>query len=65
MSTVTETGVYYGYAQVSPYNKEGKLILSEEESSVLPMVMSFGQNPFFKNKHLTAVRFFSSFISMS
>lgn len=56
MSTVTQTGVYYGWAQVSPYNAEGKKVLPDTDSAVLPMVMSLGYNPFYKNKQLTAVR---------
>lgn len=55
MSSVTQTGVYYGYAQVSREN-DGEVILSEEEGQVHPMVMSLGWNPFYKNKQLTAVR---------
>ncbi|CAL1701675.1 unnamed protein product [Somion occarium] len=54
MSNVTQTGVYYGYAQVSPYNKEGQKVLSEDDTVVLPMVMSLGYNPFYKNQQLTA-----------
>ncbi|KAH9853688.1 riboflavin kinase [Lenzites betulinus] len=53
MSSVTESGVYYGYAQVSR-EKDGKTILSEEEGQVLPMVMSLGWNPFYKNERMTA-----------
>ncbi|THH33821.1 hypothetical protein EUX98_g373 [Antrodiella citrinella] len=46
MSTVTQTGVYYGYAQVHD--------AEEGDNAVLPMVMSLGYNPFYKNKQLTA-----------
>ncbi|TFK86490.1 riboflavin kinase [Polyporus arcularius HHB13444] len=53
MSSVTEPGVYYGYAQVSR-EKDGQLVLSEEEGKVLPMVMSLGWNPFYKNERLSA-----------
>ncbi|EIW61873.1 riboflavin kinase [Trametes versicolor FP-101664 SS1] len=53
MSSVTDTGVYYGYAQVSR-EKDGKVILSEEDGKVLPMVMSLGWNPFYKNERMTA-----------
>ncbi|OBZ76944.1 Riboflavin kinase [Grifola frondosa] len=53
MSTVTETGVYYGYAQVSR-EKDGEIVLPEGDARVLPMVMSLGWNPFYKNKILTA-----------
>ncbi|KAI0080724.1 riboflavin kinase [Panus rudis PR-1116 ss-1] len=54
MSTVTQTGVYFGYAQVSPYNDEGKQVLFGEDTAILPMAMSLGYNPFYKNKQLTA-----------
>ncbi|KAH9894336.1 riboflavin kinase [Cubamyces lactineus] len=53
MSSVTKFGVYYGYAQVSR-EKDGKVILPEEDGRVLPMVMSLGQNPFYKNEKMTA-----------
>ena len=55
MSTVTQTGVYYGWAQVSPISADGQRVLSEADSVVLPMVMSLGYNPFYKNQQLTAV----------
>lgn len=48
------TGVYYGYAQVTP--SEGTSSLSDQDVCVLPMVMSFGWNPFYNNKRKTAVR---------
>lgn len=54
MSSVTQTGVYFGYAQVSP-EKNGETVLPEQDSKVLPMVMSLGWNPFYKNERLTAV----------
>ena len=54
MSSVTKTGVYYGYAQVSR-SKDGKGVLCEADGKVLPMVMSLGWNPFYKNKKLSAV----------
>ncbi|KAI9001267.1 riboflavin kinase [Trametes punicea] len=53
MSSVTDTGVYFGYAQVSR-EKDGKVILPEEDGGVLPMVMSLGWNPFYKNQKMTA-----------
>ncbi|KAG1791457.1 riboflavin kinase [Suillus plorans] len=46
------TGVYYGYAQVTP--SEGTSSLSDQDVCVLPMVMSFGWNPFYNNKRKTA-----------
>ena len=55
MSSVTKTGVYYGYAQVSR-QRDGKTVLPEEDGKVLPMVMSLGWNPFYKNEKLSAVR---------
>ncbi|CAA7260192.1 unnamed protein product [Cyclocybe aegerita] len=53
ISSVAKTGVYYGYAQVIPpaEHPEG---FSLEDLKVLPMVMSLGWNPFYKNEKLTA-----------
>jgi riboflavin kinase len=51
MSSVTKTGVYYGFAQVTP--PKGASFRSED-TQVLPMVMSLGWNPFYKNERLTA-----------
>ncbi|KAJ7781494.1 riboflavin kinase [Mycena metata] len=53
ISSVAKTGVYYGYAQVLP-PKDGKTELCEADVRVLPMVMSLGWNPFYKNEILTA-----------
>jgi len=53
MSTVTKTGVYYGFAQITP-SANADHALSKEETSVLPMVMSLGWNPFYKNERMTA-----------
>ncbi|KAM5535706.1 hypothetical protein V8D89_010693 [Ganoderma adspersum] len=53
MSSVTKTGVYYGYAQVSR-ERDGKPVLPEEDGKVLPMVMSLGKNPFYKNERMSA-----------
>lgn len=55
ISTVAKTGVYYGYAQVLP-PRNGNSELCPEDYKVLPMVMSLGWNPFYKNEQLTAVR---------
>ncbi|KAF6762564.1 riboflavin kinase [Ephemerocybe angulata] len=53
MSSVANTGVYYGYAQVvSPPDAASEF--SPEDLKVLPMVMSLGWNPFYKNEKLTA-----------
>ena len=49
-----KTGVYYGYAQVVP-PQEHKDDFQSEDLKVLPMVMSLGWNPFYKNERLTAV----------
>ena len=54
MSSVTAYGVYYGYAKVSPA-KDSVDVLSTEERQVLPMVMSLGKNPFYKNEKMSAV----------
>ncbi|TFK27053.1 riboflavin kinase [Coprinopsis marcescibilis] len=52
MSSVAKTGVYYGYAQViQPDVPSG---LRRADIKVLPMVMSMGWNPFYKNERLTA-----------
>lgn len=56
LSTKVEMGVYYGYAQVIP-PKDERINFAPEDLVVLPMVMSLGQNPFYKNEWLTAVRF--------
>lgn len=54
MINAAKTGVYYGYAQVTP--SEGTTSsLSDQDVCVLPMVMSFGWNPFYKNERMTAV----------
>jgi len=53
MSSVTKTGVYYGYAQISP-ERDGQIILPERDRGVMPMVMSLGWNPFYKNERMTA-----------
>ncbi|TDL29305.1 riboflavin kinase [Rickenella mellea] len=52
MSSVTSTGVYFGYAQVLP-KTENKALLGEH-LKVWPMVMSMGFNPFYSNKELSA-----------
>jgi riboflavin kinase len=54
LSTKAETGVYYGYAQVLP-KAETRAEFAPEDLMVLPMVMSLGWNPFYKNERLTAV----------
>ena len=54
MSSVTQTGVYYGYARIySPRQEDASLC--DKDSKVLPMVMSLGWNPFYKNERMTAV----------
>jgi riboflavin kinase len=54
LSTSVKTGVYYGYAQVIPPENE-KIEWPSEDTKVLPMAMSLGWNPFYKNERLTAV----------
>jgi FAD synthase len=54
LSTSVKTGVYYGYAQVIP-PKDRKSEWPSEDTKVLPMAMSLGWNPFYKNERLTAV----------
>ncbi|KAI0772650.1 riboflavin kinase [Irpex lacteus] len=54
MSSVTQTGVYYGFAQVTPSKDGQSTPLNTQDTLVYPMVMSLGWNPFYKNKQLTA-----------
>lgn len=63
MSDVTDTGVYYGFARViwTGDEKPGK----EADAIVLPMVMSLGWNPFYKNERMTAVCHEMKFIMAS
>jgi hypothetical protein len=51
--SAVKTGVYFGYAQVIPPSDEA---WSQDDKRVLPMVMSLGWNPFYKNERLSAVR---------
>ncbi|KAG2119020.1 riboflavin kinase [Suillus discolor] len=53
MIDAAETGVYYGYAQVTPPEGSSSS-LSDQDVRVLPMVMSFGWNPFYNNERRTA-----------
>lgn len=62
MSSVTTSGVYYGFAQV--ISKEGDTGLSKEDQQVYPMAMSLGWNPFYKNERLSAVRIHCSLLFM-
>ncbi|KAF9247111.1 riboflavin kinase [Melanogaster broomeanus] len=53
MASIAKPGVYYGYAHLSLTN--GQLSeLRHEDLVVLPMVMSLGWNPFYKNERMTA-----------
>jgi len=56
MTSVTTTGIYFGYARVHPTveatGKPGEV--KDEELETYPMVMSLGWNPFYKNEKLTA-----------
>lgn len=62
MTSVTTTGIYFGYARVHPLiASTGELgDVKDEELETSPMVMSLGWNPFYKNEKLTAVRHFTS-----
>ncbi|KAF8164999.1 hypothetical protein B0H34DRAFT_218841 [Crassisporium funariophilum] len=53
ISSVAKIGVYYGFAQVIPPPEHVSDFLPED-LKVLPMVMSLGWNPFYKNERLTA-----------
>jgi riboflavin kinase len=52
MTSVTKTGVYFGYAQVVASKDQP---LSAEDQQIYPMVMSLGWNPFYKSKRMSAV----------
>jgi riboflavin kinase len=54
LSSVAKTGIYYGFAQVLPA-PEHAAKFEPEDIMVLPMVMSLGRNPFYKNERLSAV----------
>ncbi|KZT33725.1 riboflavin kinase [Sistotremastrum suecicum HHB10207 ss-3] len=53
LASVTKTGIYFGFAQVSPPDDQPDA-LTEEERKVYPMVMSLGWNPYYKNEKMTA-----------
>ncbi|KAI4519673.1 riboflavin kinase [Schizophyllum commune Loenen D] len=52
LSTVAKPGVYFGYAQVIP-PAEASSSWRKEDRQVLPMAMSMGWNPYYKNEKLT------------
>ena len=54
LETAAGTGVYYGYAQIVPV-QDTAAQFSTQDTQVLPMVMSLGWNPFYKNERMTAV----------
>lgn len=54
MVRIAKPGVYYGYARVYPMNDRPSE-LPTGDFVVLPMVMSLGWNPFYKNQRMTAV----------
>lgn len=54
ITSIAKPGVYYGYARVYPANDQSSELL-DGDSVVLPMVMSLGWNPFYKNERMTAV----------
>jgi riboflavin kinase len=54
MTSVVNTGIYYGYAQVLPHQGQDPPLCGDD-IRVQPMVMSLGWNPFFQNERLTAV----------
>lgn len=67
MTSVVKTGIYYGFARVyeDHVGAETKGAFSPADLEILPMVMSLGWNPYYKNEKLTAVRevFFLLFCS--
>ncbi|KAI9574484.1 riboflavin kinase [Boletus coccyginus] len=50
---IAKPGVYYGYARVYPVSDPPSELLPED-LVVLPMAMSLGWNPFYKNQRMTA-----------
>lgn len=58
MTSVTTTGIYFGYARVHPVVESTGQFgeVKDDELETFPMVMSLGWNPFYKNEKLTAVR---------
>ena len=54
LSSIGQTGVYYGYAQVIPPPEHASKFGSDD-IKVFPMVMSLGWNPYYKNERLSAV----------
>jgi len=62
-ASIAKPGVYYGYAQVYSLNDQLS-DLPAEDLVVLPMVMSLGWNPFYKNQRMTAeIHIMHEFIS--
>ncbi|KAF8558786.1 riboflavin kinase [Imleria badia] len=53
MASIAKPGVYYGYARVYSVS-DPPSELPTEDLVVLPMVMSLGWNPFYKNQRMTA-----------
>ncbi|KAG9317652.1 riboflavin kinase, partial [Chiua virens] len=52
MASIARPGVYYGYARVDLIDQASGL--PAKDSLALPMVMSLGWNPFYKNQRMTA-----------
>lgn len=57
MTSTVKTGIYYGFARVyeDHAGEETKGVFSPQDLEILPMVMSLGWNPYYKNEKLTAV----------
>jgi len=56
ITSVAKTGIYYGFARVTEehHGDEERGTFGVEDLKVLPMVMSLGWNPYYKNENLTA-----------
>jgi len=67
MTSVTRTGIYFGYARVHDVvvDTSEKVEVPQEELETWPMVMSLGWNPFYKNEKLTAVSLVPSKLACS
>lgn len=57
ITSVAKTGIYYGFARVHPDHEGSEAVgtFTEADLAILPMVMSLGWNPYYKNEKLTAV----------
>lgn len=57
ITSVAKTGIYFGYARVHTQHEGSEAVgtFTPADLVALPMVMSLGWNPYYKNEKLTAV----------